>query len=405
VKFADEAICIGPRDGKRSYLNIPSIIAAAEVTGADAIHPGYGFLAENEEFAHICHDLNLTFVGPSPLAIRNMGNKSIAKDTMKAAGVPVVPGSEGVVQSIDEARTVCAQVGYPVMMKAVAGGGGKGMRFVASEAELESAFTTARNEAEAAFGNPDMYIEKFVEEPRHVEIQVFGDTFGTIIHLNERECSIQRRHQKLIEESPSPIITPELRAAMGEAAVKGARAVNYVGAGTIEFLVDKHRNFYFMEMNTRIQVEHPVTEESLGIDLVKEQLLVASGKPLSIQAGDPEYHSIECRINAEDPMANWRPSPGKITSLHIPGGNGVRVDTHVYAGYSIPPYYDSMIAKLITRGRTRDEAIARMRRALDEFHLEGIHTTIPFHRKMMDNKDFIDGNFDTKYLDTHDWNA
>jgi acetyl-CoA carboxylase biotin carboxylase subunit len=405
VRFADEAVCIGPAQGKLSYLNIPSIIAAADVTGADAIHPGYGFLAENATFAEICHDCGITFVGPTPDAIVRMGNKSIAKDTMRAAGVPVVPGSDGIVPTVEDARRVAAEVGYPVMIKAVAGGGGKGMRYVESPDELDRAYATARGEAEASFGNGDIYIEKFIEEPRHIEIQVFADMHGNVIHLNERECSIQRRHQKLIEEAPSPIMTPELRKAMGDASVKGAASVNYVGAGTIEFLVDKHRNFYFMEMNTRIQVEHPVTEQSSACDLIREQLLVASGEKLTLQQRDPLMHSIECRINAEDPYHDFRPSPGVIQSLNFPGGPGVRVDSHIYQGYVIPPYYDSMVAKLITFAPTRDGAIAKMRRALDEFIIEGIQTTIPFHRKMMDNPDFIAGTFDTKYLDTHDWKA
>jgi len=405
VRFADEAVCVGPAQGKLSYLNIPSLIAAADVTNADAIHPGYGFLAENATFAEICNDCNLTFIGPTPDSITRMGNKSIAKDTMRAAGVPVVPGSDGIVPTVEEARTVADQVGYPVMIKAVAGGGGKGLRYVETPAELDRAYAAARGEAEASFGNGDIYIEKFIEGPRHIEIQVFGDTFGNMVHLNERECSIQRRHQKLIEESPSPIMTPELRKAMGDASVKGASSVNYVGAGTIEFLVDKHRNFYFMEMNTRIQVEHPVTEQSLMVDLIKEQLMVASGEKLSLTQKDPILHSIECRINAEDPYHDFRPSPGKIESLNFPGGPGVRVDSHIYQGYTIPPYYDSMVAKLITFAPTRPEAIAKMRRALDELVIEGIHTTIPFHRKMMDNPDFNSGDFDTKYLDTHDWKA
>lgn len=405
VRFADEAVCIGPAQGKLSYLNIPSIIAAAEVTNADAIHPGYGFLAENSTFAEICADCNITFVGPSPDAIVRMGNKSIAKDTMRAAGVPVVPGSDGVVDTLEDARRVAKEVGYPIMLKAVAGGGGKGMRYVETEAELDRAYATTRGEAEAAFSNGDVYIEKFIEKPRHVEIQVFADTHGNVISLNERECSIQRRHQKLIEEAPSPIVTPELRAAMGAASVKGAASVNYVGAGTIEYLVDKHRNFYFMEMNTRIQVEHPVTEQALGYDLIKEQLIVASGERLTITAKEPQLHSIECRINAEDPMHDFRPSPGRIEALNFPGGPGVRVDSHIYQGYVIPPYYDSMVAKLIVTAPTRMESIAKMRRALDEFVIEGIQTTIPFHKKMMENPDFISGDFDTKYLDTHDWKA
>jgi len=405
VRFADEAVCIGPAQGKLSYLNIPSIIAAADVTNADAIHPGYGFLAENATFAEICHDCNITFVGPTPDAIGRMGNKSIAKDTMRAAGVPVVPGSDGIVATIDDARIIAKEVGYPVMIKAVAGGGGKGMRYVETADELDRAYATARGEAEASFGNGDIYIEKFIEEPRHVEIQVFADKFGNVVHLNERECSIQRRHQKLIEEAPSPIMTPELRKAMGDASITGAASVEYVGAGTIEFLVDKHRHFYFMEMNTRIQVEHPVTEQSSGVDLIKEQLLVASGEKLTLQQRDPIMHSIECRINAEDPHHDFRPSPGVIQSLNFPGGPGVRVDSHIYQGYTISPHYDSMVAKVITFAPTRDGAIAKMRRALDEFVIEGIQTTIPFHRKMMDNRDFIAGTFDTKYLDTHDWKA
>lgn len=404
VRFADEAVCIGPAQGRMSYLKIPHIISAAQVTNADAIHPGYGFLAENETFAEICNDSGITFIGPTPDQIVKMGNKSIAKDTMKAAGIPVVPGSDGVVQSLQDAVGIAEEVGYPIMLKAVAGGGGKGMRYVETADELERAFTSARTEAEAAFGNGDVYIEKFIEEPRHIEIQVFGDNYGNVIHLNERECSIQRRHQKLIEEAPSPIMTDDLRNRMGQAAVTGAKAVNYAGAGTVEFLVDKYRNFYFMEMNTRIQVEHPVTEESLNVDLIKEQIRVAAGEKLSISGGAPKFHAIECRINAEDPLKDWRPSPGVIQSLHFPGGHGIRVDSHIYQGYAIPPYYDSMIAKLITFADTRDEAIAKMRRALDEIVIEGIHTTIPFHRKMMDNPDFIAGNFDTKYLDTKGWN-
>ncbi|NQW29699.1 MAG: acetyl-CoA carboxylase biotin carboxylase subunit [Ignavibacteria bacterium] len=405
VRFADEAVCIGPPQGKLSYLNVPSIIAAAEVTNADAIHPGYGFLAENATFAEICGDCNITFVGPSPDAITRMGNKSIAKDTMRAAGVPVVPGSDGIVPSVELARKVADEIGFPVMVKAVAGGGGKGMRFVETADELDRAYANARAEAEASFGNGDIYIEKFIEEPRHIEIQVFADMHGNIVHLNERDCSIQRRHQKLIEEGPSPILTPELRRAMGEASVKGTASVNYVGAGTIEFLVDKHLNFYFMEMNTRIQVEHPVTELMMGVDLIAEQLRVASGETLSLKQHDPIRHAMECRINAEDPYHDFRPSPGRIESLNFPGGPGVRVDSHIYQGYVIPPHYDSMVAKLITYAPTRTECISKMKRALDEFVIEGIHTTIPFHRKMMDNPDFISGNYDTKYLDTHDWKA
>lgn len=403
VRFADEAVCIGPASGRESYLHFPAIITAAQITGADAIHPGYGFLAENDTFAEICAEIGITFIGPSAHAIRNMGNKSVAKDTMKAAGVPVIPGSEGIVETVEEGKAIADAMGYPVMIKASAGGGGKGMRFVASADEFENLFIVARNEAESAFNNPDVYIEKFIEEPRHIEFQIFADRFGNAVHLNERECSIQRRHQKLIEETPSPIMTEALRKEMGDAAVKAALAVNYEGAGTIEFLVDKHKNFYFMEMNTRIQVEHPVTEASLGIDLVKEQLLVASGEKLSLTQMAPKFHSIECRINAEDPFHDFRPSPGVLKTVNFPGGHGVRVDSHMYQGYAIPPYYDSLLAKLITFAPTRQEAIAKMKRALEEFIIEGVHTTIPFHRAMMDNPDFKAGDFDTKYLDTKGW--
>ena len=403
VRFADEAVCIGPASGRESYLHFPAIITAAQITGADAIHPGYGFLAENDTFAEICAEIGITFIGPSAHAIRNMGNKSVAKDTMKAAGVPVIPGSEGIVETVEEGKAIADAMGYPVMIKASAGGGGKGMRFVASADEFENLFIVARNEAESAFNNPDVYIEKFIEEPRHIEFQIFADRFGNAVHLNERECSIQRRHQKLIEETPSPIMTELLRKEMGDAAVKAALAVNYEGAGTIEFLVDKHKNFYFMEMNTRIQVEHPVTEASLGIDLVKEQLLVASGEKLSLTQMSPKFHSIECRINAEDPFHDFRPSPGVLKTVNFPGGHGVRVDSHMYQGYAIPPYYDSLLAKLITFAPTRQEAIAKMKRALEEFIIEGVHTTIPFHRAMMDNPDFKAGDFDTKYLDTKGW--
>ncbi len=403
VRFADEAVCIGPASGRESYLHIPAIITAAQITGADAIHPGYGFLAENDTFAEICAEIGITFIGPSAHAIRNMGNKSVAKDTMKAAGVPVIPGSAGIVETVEEAKEIADAMGYPVMIKASAGGGGKGMRYVPNADELENLYIMARNEAQSAFNNPDVYIEKFIEEPRHIEFQIFADRFGNAVHLNERECSIQRRHQKLIEETPSPIMTEELRKEMGDAAVKAALAVNYEGAGTIEFLVDKHKKFYFMEMNTRIQVEHPVTEASLGIDLVKEQLLVASGEKLGLVQTAPKFHSIECRINAEDPFHDFRPSPGVLKTVNFPGGHGVRVDSHMYQGYAIPPYYDSLLAKLITFAPTRREAIAKMKRALEEFIIEGVHTTIPFHRAMMDNKDFIAGDFDTKYLDTKGW--
>ncbi len=403
VKYADEAVCIGPPQSKLSYLNIPAIISAAEITGADAIHPGYGFMAENDEFVEICNNCNIEFIGPSADAIRNMGNKAVAKETMRKAGVPVVPGSVGIVKDINEAKKVCNDIGYPVMLKAVAGGGGKGMRVINDEDELIKLFPAVRNEAELAFRNPDVYIEKLVLGSRHIEVQIIGDKFGNVIHLNERECSLQRRHQKLIEESPSPFVDEALRKKMGEAAVAGAKSVNYVGPGTIEYLVDNDKNFYFMEMNTRIQVEHPVTEQSIGIDLVKEQLRVCSGEKLSIKGVKAINHSIECRINAEDPFMNFRPSPGKIEVLHFPGGRGIRVDSHTYQGYVIPPHYDSLIAKLISFAPTRAEAIAIMKRSLDELIVEGIKTTLPFHKKMMTNKDFIDGNIDTKYLDNHNW--
>jgi acetyl-CoA carboxylase biotin carboxylase subunit len=403
VRFADEAICIGPAPSMQSYLNIPSIITAAMITNSDAIHPGYGFMAENEEFVQICSDIGITFIGPSAEAISKMGNKSVAKETMRLAGVPVVPGSVGIVETIEDAEKVCEDIGYPVMLKAVAGGGGKGMRLVNNIEELRKAFPITRSEAESFFKNPDIYIEKLVQGSRHIEIQIIGDKFGNVIHLNERECSTQRRHQKLIEEAPSPIVTPEIRNRMGEASVKGAKSVGYYGPGTIEYLVDEQLNFYFMEMNTRIQVEHPVTEQSLFIDLIKEQILVASGEKLSLKQSEPLFHSIECRINAEDPFNDFRPSPGTITSLHFPGGHGVRVDSHIYQGYTIPPHYDSLVAKLITFAPTRMEAIMKMRRALEEFVIEGIHTTIPFHQKMMENPDFIAGNIDTKYLERNDW--
>lgn len=405
VKFADEAVCIGPALSKDSYLKIPSIISAAMITNADAIHPGYGFLAENDRFVDICNDHGITFIGPSAEAIRKMGNKSVAKETMREAGVPVVPGSIGILQSSDDALKLAHEIGFPIMLKAVAGGGGKGMRMVHSESELKMAYDIAQNEANSFFGNPDLYMEKLVEGSRHIEIQVFGDKHGNVIHLNERECSTQRRHQKLIEEAPSPVVDKALRKKMGEASVLGAKAVGYYGPGTIEYLVDKDMNFYFMEMNTRIQVEHPVTEQSLGVDLIKEQIMVAAGEKLSLKPSEPLFHSIECRINAEDPENNFRPSPGRIEVFHAPGGHGVRVDSHAYQGYVIPSNYDSLIAKLITTAPTRKEAIAKMYRALDEFIIEGIKTTIPFHKKMMMNKDFINGNIDTKYLERNDWNS
>lgn len=398
VRFADEAVCIGPPKSADSYLNIPNILAAAEITNADAIHPGYGFLSENAKFSEICREYGIKFIGPSPEAIRSMGDKATAKETMKRAGVPVVPGSEGLIESIDEAKKTAGEIGYPVIIKATAGGGGRGMRIIWKEDDLDTLFESAQREAEAAFGNGGMYMEKFIEEPRHIEIQIVGDQYGKACHLSERDCSIQRRHQKLIEESPSPFMTDELRERMGEAAVRGAMAVNYEGAGTIEFLVDKHRNFYFMEMNTRIQVEHPVTEEVIDYDLIKEQIKVAAGIPISGKNYIPKMHAIECRINAEDVYNDFRPSPGKITTLHIPGGHGVRVDTHIYSGYSIPPYYDSMIAKVIATAQTREEAISTMERALSEFVVEGVKTTIPFHLKMLKDENFIAGNFNTQYL-------
>jgi acetyl-CoA carboxylase biotin carboxylase subunit len=400
VKFADEAVCIGPPSSKQSYLNIPRLIAAAEVTDADAIHPGYGFLAENANFADICASSGITFIGPRPDAITSMGDKALAKETMKKAGVPVVPGSEGTLSDIADAKKIAQEIGLPVIIKATAGGGGRGMRIVRSLDELENAYLTASHEAETAFGNAAVYMEKYIEEPRHVEIQIMGDQYGTIVHFGERDCSIQRRHQKLTEESPSPALTSELREAMGSAAVKGAKSVKYVGAGTVEFLLDKDKSFYFMEMNTRIQVEHPVTEEVMGVDLLKLQIQMAAGERLKKTQAKPQWHAIECRINAEDPAMGFRPSPGKITSLHFPGGFGVRVDTHIYAGYVIPPYYDSLIAKLIVKAKTREEAIIKMYYALDEFIIEGIKTTIPFHKKLMMNDKFRSGDFDTKFIES-----
>jgi len=400
VKFADEAVCIGPAPSNLSYLKMSNIIAAAEITNADAIHPGYGFLSENAKFSKICQEHNIKFIGASPEMIEKMGDKATAKATMKAAGVPCVPGSDGILESFEQAKKVAKEIGYPVMMKATAGGGGKGMRAIWKEEELEKAWESARQEAAAAFGNDGMYMEKLIEEPRHIEIQVVGDSYGKACHLSERDCSVQRRHQKLTEETPSPFMTDELRQKMGEAAVKAAEFIQYEGAGTVEFLVDKHRNFYFMEMNTRIQVEHPITEQVIDYDLIREQILVAAGVPISGKNYLPQLHSIECRINAEDPYNDFRPSPGKITVLHAPGGHGVRLDTHVYAGYTIPPNYDSMIAKLITTAQTREEAISKMKRALDEFYIEGIKTTIPFHRQLMDNPDYVAGNYTTKFMET-----
>ncbi|MCC5921982.1 MAG: acetyl-CoA carboxylase biotin carboxylase subunit [Cyclobacteriaceae bacterium] len=405
VRFADEAVCIGPAPSNLSYLSIPNIIAAAEITNADAIHPGYGFLSENAEFSKVCEENQIKFIGASSSMIDMMGDKVTAKETMKKAGVPTIPGSDGLLSSIEEGMEIAKKAGYPVILKATAGGGGKGMRVVHDESGFKKAWDDARQEAGAAFGNPELYLEKFVEEPRHIEIQIVGDSNGKACHLSERDCSIQRRHQKLIEETPSPFMTDELRLKMGEAAIKGAEAIGYEGAGTIEFLVDKHRNFFFMEMNTRIQVEHPITEEVTDYDLIKEQIKVAAGVSISGKNYFPKKHSLECRINAEDPGKGFRPSPGKITNLHLPGGHGVRVDSHIYAGYTIPPNYDSMIAKLIVSGQDREECIVRMKRALQEFVIEGIKTTIPFHIKMMDDKDFKAGNFTTKFLDTWDFSG
>lgn len=400
VRFADEAVCIGKPASADSYLNITRLMAAAEITNADAVHPGYGFLAENARFAEICLEHGIKFIGPTPAMIRSMGDKITAKETMIKAGVPVIPGSEGLLDSVEQARSLAKEMGYPVIIKATAGGGGKGMRVIWEDSELERAYNTAKAEALASFKNDGIYMEKFVEEPRHIEIQVAGDQYGKVCHLSERDCSIQRRHQKLVEESPSPFMTPDLREKMGEAAIKAASAINYESVGTIEFLVDKHRNFYFMEMNTRIQVEHCVTEEVINYDLIKEQIKIAAGVPISGRNYIPEMHAIECRINAEDPYNDFRPSPGKITVLHQPGGHGVRVDSHIYAGYVIPPYYDSMIGKIIAVARTREEAIDTMSRALSEYVIEGVKTTIPFHQQLMRNEDFRKGNFTTKFLET-----
>jgi len=402
VRFADEAVCIGKPSGKDSYLNIPRIISAAEITNADAIHPGYGFLSENAEFSKVCDEYGMKFIGASEKMINAMGDKATAKATMEKAGVPTIPGSKGLLKSVEEGKKLSNKMGYPVLIKATAGGGGKGMRIINADDEFQKAWDSARQEAANAFGNDGMYLEKFVEEPRHVEIQIIGDSRGKACHLSERDCSIQRRHQKLIEETPSPIVSQELREKMGQAAIKGAEAIGYEGAGTIEFLVDKNGDFYFMEMNTRIQVEHPITEEVTDYDLIKEQIKVAAGEPISGRNYYPQLHAIECRINAEDPGKDFRPSPGKITDYHAPGGHGIRVDSHVYAGYTIPPYYDSMIAKLIAVAQTREEAIIKMKRALQEMVIEGIKTTIPLHLKLMDDENFKSGNFTTKYMDTFD---
>ena len=400
VRFADEAVCIGPPASKDSYLKIPNIIAAAEITNADAIHPGYGFLSENATFSKVCKENGIKFIGASPEMIDAMGDKSSAKQTMRDAGVPTIPGSDGLLEDIKEARAIAKKIKYPVMLKATAGGGGKGMRVCKDEAELDDAWEKVRREAGAAFGNDGIYMEKFVEEPRHIEIQIAGDQYGKACHLSERDCSIQRRHQKLVEETPSPFMTDELREQMGQAAIKEAEAVRYEGVGTVEFLVDKNRDFYFMEMNTRIQVEHTITEEVINYDLVKEQIKLAAGEPISGRNYYPKMHSIQCRINAEDPFKGFAPCPGKITAYHSPGGHGVRVDTHAYAGYVIPPYYDSMISKLITVAQTREEAITKMQRALDEYIIEGIKTTIPFHQKLMRDEKFRSGDFNTKFLET-----
>lgn len=402
VRFADEAVCIGPAPSAQSYLNIPNIISAAEITNADAIHPGYGFLSENAEFSKVCEEYGIKFIGATADMIDKMGDKASAKDTMKKAGVPTIPGSDGLLDSVEQGLQIAKEIKYPVILKATAGGGGRGMRIVKEASEFQKAWDDARLESGAAFGNDGLYLEKFIEEPRHIEIQIVGDKNGKACHLSERDCSIQRRHQKLVEETPSPIVTEDLRERMGQAAIAGAEAIGYEGAGTIEFLVDKHGDFYFMEMNTRIQVEHPITEEVTDYDLIKEQIKVAAGIEISGKNYYPQLHSIECRINAEDPTKDFRPSPGKITNLHIPGGHGVRVDSHVYAGYTIPPNYDSMIAKIIVSGQTREESLVRMKRALQEFVIEGIKTTIPFHIKLMDDETFRSGKFTTAFMETFD---
>jgi len=403
VRFADEAVCIGPPSSKESYLNIPSIMAAVEITNADAVHPGYGFLAENASFAEICGEYNIKFIGPTPDMIRRMGDKITAKETMIKAGVPVIPGSEGLIEDIAEGKKQALIVGYPIILKATAGGGGKGMRIVWKEEEFENAFETAKAEALSSFNNGGLYLEKFIEEPRHIEVQIAGDQFGNVCHLSERDCSIQRRHQKLVEECPSPFVDKAFRKKLGDAGVKAAKSINYESAGTVEFLVDKHKNFYFMEMNTRIQVEHTVTEEVLDIDLIKEQIQIAAGMKISGKNYLPQMHAIECRINAENPFKNFIPSPGKITFLHTSKGHGVRVDSHVTAGHVVSPYYDSMIAKVIVRATTRIDAIDKMKRALEEFYIEGISTTIPFHKALMDDPVFRSGNFDTKFMETFDF--
>lgn len=403
VRFADEAVCIGPAVSAQSYLSIPNIIAAAEITNADAIHPGYGFLSENEKFSKVCQEHNIKFIGATPEQIAGMGDKASAKATMISAGVPCIPGSKGLLKDLADAKSTAKKIKYPVILKATAGGGGKGMRVVWKEEDMEAAWDGTRAESAAAFGNNGLYMEKFIEEPRHIEIQIAGDQYGNACHLSERDCSIQRRHQKLVEETPSPFMTDELRDAMGVAAIKATKAVNYEGVGTVEFLVDKHRDFYFMEMNTRIQVEHTITEEVINFDLIKEQIKLAAGEKMSGENHYPTMHAIQCRINAEDPHANFRPSPGKITSYHAPGGHGVRIDTHVYAGYTIPPNYDSMISKLIVVAQTREEAILKMKRALGEYIIEGVKTTIPFHQKLMEDKKFNEGDFTTSFMETFEF--
>jgi acetyl-CoA carboxylase, biotin carboxylase subunit len=405
VRFADEAVCIGPAPSSESYLKIPNIIAAAEITNADAIHPGYGFLSENSKFSKICQENGIKFIGATPEQIDGMGDKANAKRTMADAGVPTIPGSAGLLKDVQEAKKIAKEIKYPVIIKATAGGGGKGMRICRKESEIEKAWDSARQEAKAAFGNDGMYMEKFIEEPRHIEIQIAGDQFGKACHLSERDCSVQRRHQKLVEETPSPFMTKELRKKMGDAAIKAAKAVKYEGVGTVEFLVDKHRNFFFMEMNTRIQVEHTITEEVINYDLIKEQIKIASGMPISGKNYEPVGHAIQCRINAEDPLNDFRPSPGLITNYHSPGGHGIRIDTHVYAGYSIPPFYDSMISKLITVAQTREEALTKMERALSEYIIEGVKTTIPFHQKLLKQPKFREGKITTNFLEEWDYKA
>jgi acetyl-CoA carboxylase biotin carboxylase subunit len=403
VRFADEAVCIGPAVSSKSYLSIPNIIAAAEITNADAIHPGYGFLSENEKFSEICQKHGIKFIGALPEQIRDMGDKATAKATMIAAGVPCIPGSVGLIKDLEDAKEQAKIIVYPVIIKATAGGGGKGMRIVWKEEDMEALWNSAKQEAAAAFGNDGIYMEKYIEEPRHIEIQIAGDQYGNACHMSERDCSIQRRHQKLVEETPSPFMTDELREKMGQAAIKATKAVNYEGVGTVEFLVDKNRDFYFMEMNTRIQVEHTITEEVINFDLIKEQIKIAAGEKISGRNYYPQMHAIQCRINAEDPYNDFRPSPGTITTYHCPGGHGVRIDTHAYSGYTIPPNYDSMISKLIVVAQTREEAILKMKRALDEYIIEGIKTTIPFHQKLMENKDFCNGNFTTKFMENFEF--